>query len=178
MLNVDLISMSVTNFRTLDDPSNPIYAGSQGNTQLLGGSTTGHFFMDYGSIAVVREYDSAGTIIVTAEFGPYNDVASYRGYKYDRHAIPFWDPAVAVDKSSDSIHVFMSWNGATDYDTWAIYGGPTEAQVNQTLLTTMERNGFETSATITSMSDINYIQAVARQGSNNLRASMAVPLSK
>jgi hypothetical protein len=177
VLDVDLVNMTVTNLRTLADESNPVYAGSQGATQLLDNSTTGHAFMDYGAIALVREYDSAGDIIMEAQFGAYNAAASYRGYKYDWQATPFWEPAVVIDGSSGSTDVHMSWNGATNYDNWAVYGGPTAALVNQTLLVTVPRNGFETNTTVAS-ANVSYIQAVARQGSNSLRASAPIWLPR
>ncbi|KAL1970003.1 hypothetical protein VTN77DRAFT_6408 [Rasamsonia byssochlamydoides] len=174
VLHVDLVNMSVTNFRTLTDDSDPIYASSQGDTQLLDG-TTGHVFMDYGAIALVREYDSSGNVILSGQFGSPNDVASYRGFKYNWQATPFWDPAVVVDNSSGSIDVYMSWNGATDYDTWDIYGGPSQGEVNARLLTTVARTGFETKATL-SGHNVRFIQALARGGGDSIRASTAIPL--
>lgn len=35
----------------------------------------------------------------------------------------------------------MSWNGATEYDSWAGYGG--DDATNLTLATTVSRSGFE-----------------------------------
>lgn len=178
VLQVDTHAMTVRNLRTLADASSPIYAVSQDNTQLLGNTTMGHVFMDYGAIGVVREYDGAGNTIMSAQFGPYNGVASYRGFKYDWHATPFWDPAAVVQRSSSDkeITVFMSWNGATDYDSWAVYGGPSQALANATMLKTVPRTGFETNVTIPAAANVSYIQAVARQGGSTLRASTEIAL--
>jgi hypothetical protein len=180
VLDVNLVNKTVTNLRTLADASSPIYAVSQGDAQLLNGTTTGHVFMSYGAIGVVREYDSAGNTIMSGQFGPYNAVSSYRGFKYDWHATPFWGPAIhALRHANESIDLFMSWNGATDYDSWAIYGGPSELLANTTLIKMVERTGFETNVILSlplGMANVSHVQAMPRQGGVNMQASGVVAL--
>lgn len=161
---LDLVNWSVTNLKTLADSSDEIHSVSQGSYQPLNNSV-GHVVMDYGSIAKVKEYDAAGNTIMRAQFGPDNDVASYRGYKYQWVGNPFWEPAVVVENST----VYMSWNGATEYDNWAVYGAQTENASNKTLLSTVARTGFESSTTLNQLTE--YIQVVARKGTTNLAYS-------
>ncbi|KAJ9200708.1 hypothetical protein DTO166G4_6991 [Paecilomyces variotii] len=159
---LDLVNWSVSNLKNLSDPSDEIHSVSQGSYEPLDNSV-GHVVMDYGSIAKVKEYDAVGNTIMTAQFGPDNDVASYRGYKAQWVGTPFWKPAVVIEGNT----VYMSWNGATEYDNWAVYGAQTETASNKTLLGTVARTGFESSTTLKQLTT-QYIQVVARRGTTNL----------
>lgn len=161
-LAVDLVNWSAVNLKNISDPTDPIHSVSQGSYQSLTNST-GNVFMDYGSIAKVKEYDAVGNTIMTAQFGPDNDVASYRGYKAPWAGTPFWKPVALIENST----VYMSWNGATEYDNWAIYGAQTKDASNKTLVSIVARTGFETSVTL-NQSITEYIQVVARKGSTSL----------
>lgn len=167
-LGVDLANMAVSNLQTLNDPNDETHSVSQGSYQLLDNSAASHGFVNYGSITKVKEFDAAGNVLLTARFGPDNQVASYRGYKQEWHATPFWKPAVVVSETApNTVEVAMSWNGATDYDNWAIYGGNAEEAANKTFITTVPRTGFETVKTLENLKG-KYIQVVAQQGSSSL----------
>lgn len=45
-----------------------------------------------------------------------------------------WKPAVVVENDSTGSMVYMSWNGAIEYDSWAIYSVPSPSSTNLTLL--------------------------------------------
>ena len=53
-------------------------------------------------------------------------------------------PAVVARSTGGQVSLWMSWNGATEVEAWATYGG------NQTVeyLTTVPKTGFETTASI------------------------------
>jgi hypothetical protein len=143
--------------------------------QVLGDDTTGSILMDYGSIATLKEYNAAGDPVFTAKFGPDHEIASYRGFKYDWHAVPCWNPTVYVTPLSSSItKLFMSWNGATDYDQWAIYGRQSIDEFDSKLIATVERTGFETNATLTSPTKVRYLQVIPLHNGNDLGYSTIV----
>ncbi|KAJ5669528.1 hypothetical protein N7462_010598 [Penicillium macrosclerotiorum] len=171
-LAIDLVQKKVTGLRSLSDPNDPIHSVSQGSYQLLN-EVNGHVFMDYGSISKVKEYDGDGNVVFSAQFGEDNAVASYRGYRAQWSAVPFWKPSLNVTRTASGATVYMSWNGATDYDNWVVYSATSETSTNNTQIGAAKRNGFETIVTLTSPPS-NYIQVVARQGNNVLGTSEIV----
>lgn len=166
--------MTASNRRTLADASYPMYSWSQGSSQLVGSDPDGNALLDYGSTTVIHEFDSSGNTVLSAQFGEINQPASYRGYKYQWSATPFWNPAVVVQSNgAGDVSVYMSWNGATDYDTWSIYGGSSVATANSTLLKTVARTGFETREDLV-ISNLTYLQVAAEQGAGTRRYSVPV----
>ncbi|KAJ5267170.1 hypothetical protein N7478_009978 [Penicillium angulare] len=168
-LSLDLAKKTVTGLRSLSDPSDPIHSVSQGSYQLLN-ETNGHVFMDYGSISKVKEYDGNGEVVFSGVFGPDNDVASYRGYRFEWSAVPFWKPSLNVTRTSSGAVAYMSWNGATEYDNWAVYSASSESSTNNQQVSSANRTGFETAVTLSNLTT-NYIQVAALQGSKVLGTS-------
>ncbi|KAJ6095671.1 hypothetical protein N7486_006417 [Penicillium sp. IBT 16267x] len=168
-LAIDLVNKTVTGLRSLSDPNDPIHSVSQGSYQVLN-EQDGHVFMDYGSITKIKEYDAAGNVVFSGMFGPNNEVASYRGYRFQWSAVPFWKPSLNVTRTSTGATVYMSWNGATDYDTWAVYSASSENSTNNQQITSGKRTGFETAINLTNLTT-DYIQVVALQGNNVLGTS-------
>ncbi|GIJ82684.1 hypothetical protein Asppvi_001195 [Aspergillus pseudoviridinutans] len=159
---VDLVNRTAKTLRTLGDSKDAIHSVSQGNYQQL--SPSGHVVLGYGSIAKIKEFDANNKVVLTAQFGTDNEVASYRGYKCAWKATPFWAPAIVVRRvSGNSAQVFMSWNGATEYDNWAVMTADSLDSVNPTIVTTFKRTGFETSGTVRGLKT-KYLQVVARRG--------------
>lgn len=136
--------------------------------------TNGRVLMDYGSIAKVKEFDGDGNVVFNAQFGDDNAVASYRDYRCQWHAAPFWKPSLVVRRTDTGANVSMSWNGATDYDNWAVYSVISEKSVEGQWIRTVPRTGFETTVTLTDVSS-HYIQVVARQGETVLSKPEVVP---
>ncbi|OJJ77776.1 hypothetical protein ASPBRDRAFT_112389 [Aspergillus brasiliensis CBS 101740] len=169
-LHVDLVNRKVSTLRTLQDSSDVIHSVSQGSYQLLSEETS-HVVLGYGSIAKIKEYDAHNNEVMTAQFGDDNAVASYRGFKCQWKATPFWQPAVAIVRTtSDAATLFMSWNGATEYDNWAIYTASSADAVDPTFVTSVKRDGFETKAHVTGLRT-NWLQVVARKGNIPLGTS-------
>jgi hypothetical protein len=171
-LSINTANMTVTGLRSLEDPNDPIHSVSQGSYQLLN-ETDGHVFMDYGSISKVKEYDGDGNVVFSAQFGENNAVASYRGYRFPWVATPFWKPSVVVQRTDEGATVYMSWNGATEYDNWVVYSATSNTSVTTTQLGSANRTGFETAVNVTSP-PTDFLQVVARQGSTVLGSSEIV----
>ncbi|KAJ5721553.1 uncharacterized protein N7483_009487 [Penicillium malachiteum] len=168
-LAIDLTEKTVTSLRSLNDPSDPIRSVSQGSYQALPDSN-GHVFINYGSISKVKEFDGDGNVVFSAAFGTSNTVSSYRGFRYQWSATPFWKPSLNVTRTSSGIVVYMSWNGATDYDSWAVYSASSANSTNNQQISSAKRTGFETSVTLNNVTTA-YIQVAALQGSNVLGTS-------
>lgn len=139
-------SQSPEVLKYLSDPSDPIYADSQGSTALLG---NGNIFLDYGQIPVVKEYgpnsSTGADIRFTARFGADNLVQSYRGFKQEWHAFPRTSPNLAVLKRTGADPCstgYVSWNGATEVTAWDIYEGDTTSDL--CLVGRIGYAGFET----------------------------------
>ncbi|KAJ5479104.1 hypothetical protein N7530_004613 [Penicillium desertorum] len=169
---IDMDKKTVTGLRTLADPNDPIHSVSQGSYQLL--SEDSHVFLGYGSISKVKEFDGDGNVVFSAQFGDDNAVASYRGYRCPWTATPFWKPSVSVKTTSSGATVYMSWNGATEYDNWVVYAAPSATSTNNTqIIATAKRTGFETSATLVDP-PTTFVQVVARKGTTVLGTSEVV----
>ncbi|KAJ5537190.1 ASST-domain-containing protein [Penicillium frequentans] len=171
---VDLTSMAGTLMHNVSDPNDPVYTQTQGSFQFLGAAaTTSNLFMGYGSVPKVKEYDGAGNVVLSGQFDPLGHGESYRAFKESWTATPFWNPVAVAEKSLLSTTIYMSWNGATEYDNWAVYSVPSNSSNATTLLTTVERIGFETQAVVSTL-NTTYVKVAARQGSTILRFSDAI----
>lgn len=174
-LAVDLINRKVTPLRVLSDSDDVIHSVSQGSYQLNEASQ--HVVLGYGSISKIKEFDENNRAVLTVQFGVDGEVASYRGYKCPWKATPFWKPAVVVQQATpDTADVYMSWNGATEHDNWAVMSMPSPDSMERTLLVSQRRTGFETIAHLTEVQSPGYLQAVARKGEVPLGTSEVVVL--
>lgn len=172
--------MTVTDLRTLIDPEDQIHADTQGSLQIFTGNTGGNALMGYGQWATIKEYDARGIPVFTAKFGPDAQIASYRVAKHEWHATPHWNPSVQIGQlstapsgPSNDLAIYVSWNGATDYDHWAVYGADAVDVFDRRLLAFVERTGFETEIILTN-AEAKYLQAVPMQDGKALTASTVV----
>lgn len=157
------------------DPADPIITRTQGSFQFLNYPESRRIFMGYGSIPKVKEYDEDGNVVLAGHFGG-GKAQAYRAFKFPWHATPYWDPELVVRHTTAyTTDVYMSWNGATDYDNWAIFSVPSVDSTHKqgTLLTTIKRTGFEGHVAFEN-TNARYIMAVARQGESILRSSSVV----
>jgi hypothetical protein len=179
--------MTVTNKRTLVDQDDTIHADTHGSLQVFGGNTINNVLMAYGARATLKEYNASGHPIYTAKFGPDAQIASYRAAKFEWHATPHWTPLVHIEHLSGSnggidtypytnqLAIYASWNGATDYDHWAIYGGDSVDMFDRRLLAFTQRTGLETETQLTNVA-AKYIQVVPMQNGRALTLSTIVAI--
>jgi hypothetical protein len=151
-LSVNLVSKQVSLVTQYLNLSGPIYSTAQGNYQPL---SNGNVFVGHGWIPVMEEFGPSGDILSTIQFGDaepregggFNPAAkptlSYRGFKQPCFGCPKTKPAVAVEVcGNDTTTVYVSWNGATEVEAWAVYGGASSSDVEY--ITTVPKSGFET----------------------------------
>jgi hypothetical protein len=142
--------------RQLQTPEEPIYAITQGSYQFDIGNGNG--FIGYGTIPKVREYGPNGDLLWEAQFGREYEIMSYRAFKQDWHATPRdWDPVVVLETSiAGATRAYVSWNGATDISSWAVYGGGSSDCLKP--IGTATKKGFETAF---SLEDTSCVQVGA-----------------
>ncbi|KAJ5820600.1 hypothetical protein N7474_006191 [Penicillium riverlandense] len=178
-INVDLKNMTGVVFRRVNSHGlDPAFAATQGSLQLLDYNTTGHMLVSYGSHCRWREFDSAGNIAMTGQFGYPGHAQAYRTLKYPWHAIPHYPPtAVAkyISKYTSDVYVYMSWNGCTEHDNWNIYSVPAAGSTvdEGTLLGNHPKGGFETHANLRDPT-AQFLIVEALQGDKSLGFSQVI----
>jgi hypothetical protein len=152
VVHINFDTKEATLVSRLLNQSGPIFATAQGNYQPL---EDGNVFVGHGWIPVMEEYSPAGDILTTIQFGaaeprpdggflsPLAPTLSYRDFKQSWTGCPKTKPDVFAESTSDGhTTVFVSWNGATDVESWEVYGGASAD--NLTSLATVRKGGFET----------------------------------
>ncbi|KAJ5893646.1 hypothetical protein N7495_005337 [Penicillium taxi] len=143
LLDVELYgSKKVTLNRRTWDHAEPVYARLQGSYQSL---KNGHILQGHGSIPKIEEYDIDGNIVMRAQFGLDDVMHTYRVYRYPWIGHPSTIPQVVACLLNESeAAVYVSWNGATDINSWRVYS---EREIKQ-----VPRNGFETTIIVRGLS--------------------------
>ncbi|HEY1530544.1 MAG TPA: arylsulfotransferase family protein [Galbitalea sp.] len=120
--------------------SHGILAPAEGSVQP---QPNGNVLIGWGDNPVVTEYTGAGKLVFEmTRVG----TATYRVFRSEWKANPLTLPDVAVESSSGSSHVYVSWNGATEVTHWRILTGKDVAHLAQAMI--VPRSGFETSASV------------------------------
>ncbi|KAK1148689.1 hypothetical protein N8T08_008574 [Aspergillus melleus] len=176
ILHVDLINRKVSAIRQVSDPDDLIQSKGEGSVQLLDPATShSHLLVGYGDVPELKEYNGDGDVL-SAQFGHSGYIGSSSVSKSQWRATPFWKPTVKAKKLSDfAFDVYMSWNGATEYDNWAIYSVPSQGSDETTLIQSHKRDGFETRVSIR-VTDFSFIRVKARRGQVSLGVSDAIEL--
>lgn len=157
VLDVELQgSKEVTMVSRVWDAADPVYAESQGGYQEL---ENGHVLQGHGAIPKIEEYDENGTIVMRARFGYDMTMQTYRAYRYPWVGKPATKPDVVAcpSRKGGKTAVYVSWNGATDVQSWKIYS---DSQVKKTAL----RNGFETTVLVDGLADSDSVVVEALGG--------------
>ncbi|KAK7900468.1 hypothetical protein LTR67_002750 [Exophiala xenobiotica] len=158
-LDLDMTTKLVTVNRTLRNPQTPIFAVSQGSYQTL---PNGHVLTGHGAFPVIEEFDGQGNITMTFQFGSAYDTSTYRAYKSPWHPNPV-APPVAVAYTGHGTDVYMSWNGATDVESWTVYAGSNVTSLAKAI--SVPNGGFETSVNLAKEFGIVQVEAVRSNGS-------------
>jgi hypothetical protein len=181
VIHVDLVNKKAWRIHELTDPTDHIVSATQGSFQFLSRPRAAHMLVGYGSIPKLKEYDGDGNVVLRGQFGKDTFSANaYRIFKFPWRATPHWDPAVFVNHTTSyKTDLYMSWNGATDYDNWAIFSIPsrTSTLLEGKRLLVHERTGFETHVLLENI-DARFIIAVARDGERILGKSSVVELGQ
>ncbi|MEA2289867.1 MAG: hypothetical protein QOD55_1864, partial [Solirubrobacteraceae bacterium] len=156
-LGLDRPGRRATLVRTADHPDG-LFAGTQGNAQVLAGGGT---FVDWGSYGGVSELDPANRLIFDASLPPGWD--SYRAYRESWTGAPVSRPQVAARAvGRRATRVYASWNGATEIAAWRVLAGPSRDALTEVASTGWR--DLESSVTVASAARFFAVQALAAGG--------------
>lgn len=110
----------------------------EGSVQLL---THGNAFVGWGALPNFTEFGAKGKQIYDGRFVDEN--SSYRAYRFPWNAQPDTPPALAASADAGGVvHLYASWNGATDVTGWEVLAGPSPDSLEP--VGQAARSGFET----------------------------------
>ncbi|UVI37275.1 arylsulfotransferase family protein [Brevibacterium spongiae] len=156
----------VTEYPAPDDRS----SGSQGNMQEL---DNGNVVVGWGSEPYVSEFTKDGKLLTDLTFvGGSN----YRAYRSEWHAQPVAPPtATKSEPQAGLTRIHMSWNGATEVESWRVLSGDDEDHLSENDV--VQRTGFETAADITPHGSKIVVEALDEDG-QTLASTRVAPRSQ
>ncbi|KXJ90372.1 ASST-domain-containing protein [Microdochium bolleyi] len=137
-----------------------VQARAQGGQHVLPG---GGAMVAWGVVPALTEYTAEGEVCMDVQVGPWSTSVSgesnvYRAYKLNYTATPYWDPEMAVVDGT----AYVSWNGATEVESWVLHGGDTEERMKE--IASSKRQGFETAIEPESMPLLVRADALDKNG--------------
>jgi arylsulfotransferase ASST len=132
-------------------PEEQVFAEVTGSSQQ---TANGNQLVNYGNTGQIVEF-SGSEAVFTATFP---DSATYKAERTtDFVGTPASSPDVAWSEPEDdgSRDLYMSWNGATEVESWRVETG------SGTVLETVEKTGFETEADVTAPENSEALQVSA-----------------
>lgn len=140
-LRVDEAKKEVRLARALTHPDD-LLAANQGGVQTL---DNGHVMVGWGPQRTFSEYDPSGKLVWDLRLAIGYD--SYRAMRRPWVGRPHTSPSVrALGRSSGQMHVYASWNGATEVASWEVLTGATETSMAP--VRRAGRASFETRITV------------------------------
>jgi len=131
---------------------------SQGNVQVLPNT---NLLVGWGSAPFFSEYSHEGELLFDAQL--LGDGQSYRAFRFPWSGHPSDNPAVAVEQGpDDKVTIHVSWNGATEVESWQVLAGSTPNQLK--LVGSAPRRGFETTVTVRTAEPYVAVQAKNASG--------------
>jgi hypothetical protein len=159
VVEVDEDNMSATLVGEYTHPDK-ILAATQGNLQVL---PNGNVFVGWGSEPFYSEFGQDGKLLYDASFP--SQVESYRAFRFPWKGQPEDRPAVVAEAGpDDGVTIYISWNGATEVDTWQVLAGGSPDKLEPAGSAT--RRGFETTVTLSTSEP--YVAVEARDGSGRV----------
>ena len=126
----------------------------------------GNVFMGFTEHAFQSEHAHNGTVLMQAKLRP--NLKSYRNYKFPWVGHPTQPPDVysvafvAENEDTYNTNIYMSWNGATEVDTWNVY--KVHPKGKNELVANTARRGFETAITYHKFASHVIVEALDREG--------------
>jgi hypothetical protein len=137
-----------------------ILAATQGNLQVL---PNGNVFVGWGSEPFYSEFGPDGKLLYDASFP--TQVESYRAFRFPWKGLPEDRPAVVAEAGpEDRVTIYVSWNGATEVDTWQVLSGGDPDKLEPA--GSAARKGFETAVTLYTSEP--YVAVEAKDGSGRV----------
>ena len=134
------------------------YADAAGNVQVL---PNGGVFVGWGRALAISEFSHEGELLFDASLLRKNK--SYRAFRFLWSGQPLDRPAcVAKRASEEELRVYVSWNGATEVESWEVLTGPRVERLKS--LGSVPRDGFETAMVVRTLDPYVAVRAIHRSG--------------
>jgi hypothetical protein len=157
VVELDLDKMNATLVREFTHP-NELLSTSQGNVQML---PNANLLVGWGSAPYFSEYTHEGELLFDAQL--LGDGQSYRAFRFPWSGQPSDNPAVAVEQGpDDNVTLFVSWNGATEIESWQVLAGSTPNQLKP--VGSAPWRGFETTVVVRTAEPYVAVQAKSASG--------------
>jgi hypothetical protein len=146
------------------------YADAAGNMQVL---PNGDVFVGWGRALGISEFSKDGKLIFDLRVSPEH--RSYRAFRFEWRGQPSDQPACVAERiSEEEVHLYASWNGATEVASWEVLAGPHPGRLAS--LGSIPREGFETAMQVHSSEA--YIAVQAKHSSGRVLGDTTPILSK
>lgn len=182
MILLNTVTMTATLLRHFPRPHG-LPSRKMGNLQTLNEDpVTSNVLINWASPGGISEFDSSNNLLLEASIAA-GTVTSYRVFKHRFVGMSLYPPALkvlpaAMGPRGDAVSTrfYMSWNGATDVQSWKVYISA-EHDDEETgpfaLAAEMPKRGFETAWTFEGdHSGIAYVEAMGADGKSLGKSTM------
>ncbi|THZ06079.1 hypothetical protein D6C93_01639 [Aureobasidium pullulans] len=138
---------------------------ARGSMQML---PNDNVFIGWASYGLISEVTQDGTPVMEARFVD-ETMSTYRSYKFNFTGRPQSPPVTRSivygnsPKTANTFH-YCSWNGATDVNSWNLYGSSKNSSDSFTLLANVEKTEFETMYMTRGFVAYLYVEAIGADG--------------
>lgn len=158
-----------------------IDSGAMGGMQKL---PNGNVMTGWGYSPGFVEFTEQGELAMDIQRGKLGDknipdMFAYRVVKGNWTGRPNWPPSVAMDAphgTAENATLFLSWNGATDVDRWALFAGedPETLKDYSNFRGTVGKMGFETVVSLGHKPEGRYVASAAVAANGTILGSSLV----
>jgi hypothetical protein len=155
-----------------------LHTSRRGNVQFLENTNILVSWADFG---FTSEFSLNGTLVQQIR-SPYERFSEYRQYKFDwMAALHVSEPIALVSHVYGAVEdiattvLYVSWNGATEVDSWNFYSSASSEQVQHpSLIATVSKKGFETVAMVPGNYLFAFVEAVAKDGTRLQNSTITI----
>lgn len=179
-LEINTDDMTVRKVAEYYHPDN-IDSGAMGGLQTL---SNGNVMTGWGHSPGFVEFTQDGQVamdIQRGKLGEHNtpDMFAYRVTKGNWTGRPSWPPSIAMDAphgTAENATLFLSWNGATDIEKWALFAGDDAETLKEysNFRGTVNKLGFETVVSLGHKPNGRYVASAALAANGTILGSSFV----
>jgi hypothetical protein len=134
------------------------YADAAGNMQVL---PNGNVFVGWGRGLAISEFSHEGELLFDFRVSPEHK--SYRAFRFPWSGQPLDRPACVAERASEEeLRVYVSWNGATEVESWEVLTGSRVERLKS--LGSVPQDGFETAMVVRTLDPYFAVRAIHRSG--------------
>ncbi|KAI0803512.1 ASST-domain-containing protein [Xylaria sp. FL0064] len=133
----------------------------------------GNTLIAWGQNPMYTEHGPDGEVVMDVQRGQVlaldhgiSSVIAYRAWKSDWVGLPKWPPSIATVATEDGMTVYVSWNGATEVESYVLFTSDTITKLNGAgaITAVSKRTGFETSFQLSERRRYARVAALDRNG--------------